>query len=305
MTRKLGLGSAILIAGPALLASCLVTQDKLKFYSITLPAKWPTYVDGHYIDFIYDIFLVRGVPQPTAGSIRWSWEQSYQLLPFTGNTLTPVMRFTVAERLGDGEKKSIQYTTQDGTGSMFLHATEGIGSTATMVRQNSYWAHNAITLTNPATPISQQLFWSPINDGSSVNIIGENMAPTEWHLVGPCETANCPHAATLNFTELRINQPTNDPSAIEEIETPIGKFEAYRFDYSGSVTIAAGLQQVPPFFDYRMSCWTAGEQGVIYFNGSIWIYPPIGPVKLDNGCIFKSDQTYYSARVSKTNLSYK
>jgi hypothetical protein len=146
------------------------------------------------------------------------------------------------------------------------------------------------------------LLWSPIDSGST-NIIGEDKSTGTTYLVGPCDAASCPTAATITISELRINRSEPSGIAIEEVETPIGKFEAYRLDYAGEFNINASLPVIP-FFDYRMSCWTPGETGTVSFNGSIWIYPSIGPVQIENACRFGSDSTYYSARVSKTNLAY-
>jgi hypothetical protein len=266
-------GAAISIG----LTACLVEHKTVESYTIQTPAKWPTFVDGNYVEFLYDIVLANGLPQKTSGSIRWTWESSYQLAPFTGTTVTPILRFSVSERLGDGEKKSVQYVTQDSTGSMFLHATEGIGPTVTTVRQNSYWAHTQPTLNSGSTPAPLQLLWSPIDTGTT-NIIGEDKSTGTTYLVGPCDSASCPTAATITISELRINRSDLSGLAIEEVETPIGKFEAYRLDYAGTFSIDTALPVIP-FFDYRMSCWTPGDLGTVTFNGSIWIYPAIGPVQ--------------------------
>ncbi len=285
------------------LTACLVQHDTVKSYTISLPAKWPVFKDGHYIEFLYDIYLADGLPQKTTGLVKWTWEQSYQLEPFTGTTITPIFRFSVLERLGDGEKKSVQYVTQDTDGNMFLHATEGIGSTLNAVRQNSYWATPETTLIKPMQPSPLQLLWSPIDTGTS-NIIGEEKATGTTYLVGPCDSATCPTAVTITMEQLRINKNDLTGAAIEDVETPLGKFQAYRLDYTGKFLIDASVTVVPPNFDYRMSCWTPGVSGLVTFNGSIWIYPSIGPVQLENSCIFGGHGTYYSARASKTNLPH-
>lgn len=306
MNRTLNLKTAVVVASAMLLAACLVEDKTLKSYTISLPAKIPVYQNGQYINFGYDLFTVNGVPQRASGYLQWKWEVSSLFKPFNTGILTPLMRFVVTEAPSDGENKAVQYVSQDSNGSMHLYATEGIGVAMESIQKSGYWVTTDPTLALGTDPTTNQILWSPIDDGGTTNIVGVNQADivvngkkiTDFYLAGPCGTAFCPAAATFTFSEFTINT-----GGFEEVETPLGKFQAYRLDYTGVVSVIADQPQIP-LFDFRMSCWKVGEQGPVSFNGSMWIYPPIGPVQIKNACIFKNVNTYYIAKVNKTNLAY-
>jgi hypothetical protein len=74
------------------------------------------------------------------------------------------------------------------------------------------------------------------------------------------------------------------------------------------MTPTQALATAPPHFDYRTACWTPGSAESVSFFGSVWIFPPIGPVQIQNDCISgagPSATTHsYIAKITKTNIKY-
>ena len=139
-----------------------------------------------------------------------------------------------------------------------------------------------------------QDFWSPFVD-STLNKNHADAGGMDFKIMGECTSSACTSLADFFFTEHRIN------SAIEKRSTPLGNFETYHLRYNGRM-ITRTMQTAPPHFDYRTSCWTPGDITTVTFEGDVWIYPPVGPVKIENLCTAGSYTLRYEAQIVGTNL---
>lgn len=301
MRLSMGLRWGLLLLSGVLLSACLVGKDKTKNYTISLPSKLPTYASGHYINYAYESFYFStndSFSTNFTGGIGVTWAQSALTLPFTSNLRTPVLLHQVKETNVDGERYSMQYITQDGDGSILLNAIKGV-STST-----SYWPDSDGTLNNSGEPDLINIFTSPIDTGlpggSLVGIKQHTGGARDFKVMGSCDSSSCTQIAAFTFSDYTID-------AIETISTPLGKFEAYRLHYSGIMTSQAVIP-VSAYFDYRVSCGLPGSTSNVSFEGNVWIYPPIGPIKLQNLCSTIDGSTSkvinYNAQITSTNLPH-
>jgi len=300
MLRKIGL-AMVGTASVVLLASCLVSgKDKSKNYRITsFPANLHIYAPGDYILMQYlNPYLVNGSPQSPGNSITLSWEQSTPPVPFIGNSNAALLRFVFKQAAGS----AVQYVTQDATGSVLLKAFEGVGVSQTG-QKNGFWPDRDGVLQQPDQPDTVQVFWSPF-DSSTLGTNFADKQQMDFHVMGECDSSACKSLADVNFTEHVVNN-----SGIEIISTPLGNFETYHLHYSGTMNARAMASTTPPHFDYRISCWTPGTAGTVTFSGDVWIYPPIGPVQIENFCASSTANSgyqtvKYSAQITGTNLPF-
>lgn len=270
-----------------LLTSCLVSgKDKTKKYTISLPANLPIYQAGDYILMQYvDPYLVNGNRQSPNSNISMRWDLSQLTEPFTGQ-----FRNTLRYVFQGADGSAVQYVTQDTQGSIFLHAFGGVNA------QNNFWpdAEGILSNGDPA-PLPMQVFWSPIHDGAAENKLN-------FFVMGECNTSACASLADFNITESEVAS-----SVREVVDAPLGHFETYRIHYGGTMN-ARTMNSIPPHFDYRISCWTPGNVGTVSFEGDVWIYPPIGPVQIQNTCTASSNSGFvtikYTAKITGTNLPF-
>jgi hypothetical protein len=92
------------------------------------------------------------------------------------------------------------------------------------------------------------------------------------------------------------------------VETSLGTFSTYHLFYQGNMTSTQALTTTAPHFDHRISCWTPGSSDTVSFFGSIWIFPPIGPVQIQHDCTSGSGPSAstvsYIAQITTTNIKY-
>lgn len=300
MQTKFGLA---LVGGGCLvlLASCLVNgkgNQQPKEYTIDFPASLPLYAPNDYIAMRYASYIVNGTAEsPPNGitGITMRWQLSSLAGPFTGSARTSVLRFTFQDAVGT----AVQYITQDSTG-FFLHGFGGLDSIIPE-QKDTYWPDKDGVLDSPDLPEPVQVFWSPFTDSAgastTLDINHADAGGMNFKVMGECDSAGCKSLADFIFSEHQIS------STIEKISTPLGKFETYHLRYSGSM-ITRTMQTAPPHFDYRTSCWTPGIISTVTFEGDVWIYPPIGPVKIQNLCtvVGSSHTLRYEAQIVGTNL---
>lgn len=296
-----------------LLSGCdFVDQKETENYAITLPAKLPIYNNGHYIQFRYKQFFVNGQSVNKNGYLRFAWTapSATITLPFNqGNLSTHVLprtllRFVATEFLGEGGPKyAVQYTTQDNNGSFFVHGFEGVGVTESTAANDAYWPSEDLTFDSATTLTPFQLLWSPINDGAGTTYVGmdfvaQNLVPSQ-NLFDNCISGTCTKRGSIEWIEYRFETTT------ESVKSAIGTFEAYRLRYKGRLIVDAEFFP-SPLLDIRLSCWSPGEEGTIEIAGSILIYPPIGPVAIDNGCLPPTftNRTYFDAVIEDTNINF-
>lgn len=299
MRLSMGLRWGLVILSSAGVSACLVGDDITKNYTISLPSKLPTYADGHYINFNYELYQVpsSGYTTSTQGGIEMTWALSSLILPFSSEVRTPVLQQQVTETNIEGERIAIQYITQDPTsGSILLNAFKGV------MTSSSYWPDSNGGLAAPDVPETRTIFSSPIDDGAGGSLVGipqHSGGALDFTVMGSC-TSTCTQAAQFTFSDYTI-------AGIDNIETPLGTFEAYRLHISGTLTPSAVISETA-YFDYRVSCGTAGSTAQVTFDGNVWIYPPIGPVKLQNLCsttVSGSPRVVnFVAQISSTNLPH-
>ena len=307
MQTKFSLAVIMSVASVIMLASCLVSSkdNKPKEYTITLPASLPLYASNHYISMQYASYVVNGTAQSPANGINgitMRWELASLTEPFTGSLRTPVLRLTIQDAVGS----AVQYIKQDSTGSIFLHGFGALGSTIQDQQQSTFWPDANGLLSSPETPKEVQVFWSPFADSTgastTLDINHAEAGKMDFTLMGECTSSRCESLADFIFTEHKIS------SAIEVISTPLGNFHTYHLRYNGSMETRP-MPTAPPHFDYRTSCWTPGDIGKVTFVGDVWIYPPIGPVKIQNFCTAPSSSgshtLRYEAQIVDTNLPFE
>lgn len=295
----------VVVVGTAsmlLLASCLVGSNKNaeKNYTITLPAKLHLYAPGDSISMQYVAFLVNSSPQSPNSNITMRWDLSSLTEPFTDSLRSPLLRFTFQDAISS----AVQYVTQDSSGSIFLHGFGGFGATIPIQQQNSFWPDVDGLLSKPASPEPMQVFWSPIEDsvGSTLGINYATTTNMNFKVMGDCTSSNCTPVADFTFAEHEMKS-----TGKEVITTPLGKFETYHLHYNGTMN-ARAMQNLPPNFDYRTSCWTPGSIGTVTFEGDVWTHPLVGPVQIENDCKSFINGVYhtikYRAQITATNLPF-
>lgn len=294
--------AVIMGVASVMLASCLVSsKDKQpKDYTISLPASLPLYAPNHYIAMRYASYVVNGTAEsPPNGidGITMRWELASLTEPFTGSLRTPVLRFTIQDAVGS----AVQYIKQDSTG-IFLHGFGALGSTIQDQQESTFWPDANGLLSSPEVPKEMQVFWSPFADSTgastTLDINHADAGGMNFKVMGECDSIRCKSLADFIFSEHKIS-PT-----IEKISTPLGNFETYHLRYQGSMETRV-MQSAPPHFDYRTSCWTPGDISTVTFRGDVWIYPPIGPVKIENSCTVGSYSLRYEAQIVGTNLPFE
>lgn len=291
----------------ALLASCLVSgTNKSKNYTIT-SSQLPAYVNGDFISMQYESYLVGGSPQTPSSGITMSWQDSILPLPFNLGSRN-VLRFVFQEPGGS----AVQYITQDTDGSIFLHAFEGVGSAVPGSQTHTFWPNKTLSLTAPTPPSPLQVFWSPIANGIGIDRAAGGAL--DYYIMGECNSSSCNQVGNMQAFQPSGNQTgvgfevTGSPTsgAIQQVTTPLGNFETYKIQYAGTLAVT----NFPSFnttigFDYRALCLHPGQNGTVAFEGEIWIYPPIGPVKIRNYCVPSVGTSIgYTAQITGTNLPF-
>lgn len=301
MQLSMGLRVVLVLLSSVLLSACLVGKDTTKDYTITLPSKLPTYGNGHYINFGYELYQVpsSGFTTSTQGGIEMTWRLSSVSLPFGLGWRTEVMQQQIKENtVVDGERYSIQYLKQDSNGSVLLNAFKGITTSS------SYWPDLDGVLATPQEPETKTIFSSPIDDGAGTSLVGVpqhlNKALDFYVMGATCNesagSGNCAQVAQFNFSDYTI-------VGIDNIVTPLGNMETYRLHYSGIMSPTMVISETA-YFDYRVSCGTPGSLNPVNFVGDVWIYPPIGPVKLQNLCSSGARVIKFIAQITSTNLPH-
>ncbi len=316
MQSKVGV-VALGAASVLLLASCLVGSNKSKSHT-TDSTNLPTYSDGHYISMAYESYAVGATFLTPSGGINMKWGQTLLTLPFT-SSIRPVLRF-VFEEAG---ATTVQYITQNESGSIFLHGFGGIGTATAGLPNNSYWLDsNGVLQAGDPAPVPRQVFWSPIKDSFTSDgqpIERAKEGALDFDIMGKCDVSACKSLATMKALPYTAPNPPSNPEDIsipgfeitssvkQTVETPLGNFETYHVRYKGTLFVkqedSAGSS-----FDYRTSCLKPGTVGRADYEGEIWIYPPIGPVKIRNRC-FPSGYTgaapiSYIAVITGTNIPF-
>ena len=308
LVRALVVGASVLV-----LASCLVDSGNSKTYTSS-STQLPVYSNGHVITMQYESYLVGGLPQSPDRNLTMRWNQTTLTLPFTGTFRGPVLRYVFEEA---GGRNAIQYVTQDQSGSIFLHAFEGPGPTATDFPKNSLWPdpdRDGVLESND-NPEVIQVFWSPLTAGIDRAL---NRA-LDYFIMGECTSSACTSIAEMEATPYTPPTPPRDAQDIpipgfevtsggkQSVTTPLGTFEAYHLRYRGTLTVTRE-HPIGPSFDYRTSCLTSGAVGSsVFYDGEIWIYPPIGPVKIRNFCFpsIGGASTSYIAQIISTNIPFE
>lgn len=299
MRLSMGLRWGLLLCSGGLLSACLVGKDDIKNYTISLPSQLPIYADGHYINFSYELYQVpsSSFNTSTQGGIEMTWKSSSLTLPFGLGFRTQVLQHQVTETNFEGERISIQYLTQDSSGSVFLNAFKGSSA------NSSYWPADLDgVLSAPDAPLTKTILTSPIDDGTtggSLVGVGQHLNQAlDFDVMGLCTSTSCTKVARFTFSDYTI-------VGIDNIQTPLGNMEAYRLRYSGVLSPEPSMTTVETaYFDYRVSCGTAGSTTPVTFVGDVWIYPPIGPVKLRNLCNSGSRTVNFVAQINSTNLPH-
>jgi len=304
MQSKIGL-ALVGAASVVMLASCLVSgSNKNKNYTITLPAKLPAYSNGQYISMLYESYLVGGSPQSLNTGITMSWQESILPLPFNLGSRS-ALRYVFQEASGS----AVQYITQDANRSIFLLAFEGIGSTNPGFQTHTFWPNKTSLLSiTDGAPKSLQVFWSPIEDVTGTD--RANNGALDFNIVGECDLALC-----NSFGKMEAFQPAAGETGVgyfvdastQVVPTPLGDFETYHIRYTGNLAVTNFPINfnASVAFDYRASCLHPGQNGTAYFEGEIWIYPPIGPVKIRNYCVPSvGTPISYIAKITGTNLPF-
>lgn len=299
---KIGL-VIVYAACTALLMSCLVgSGSKPKTYKITTApsSNMPIYTNGQYISMQYESYLVGGSPQSPGSGITMSWRDSILPLPFINLGSRSALRFAFEDLGGT----AVQYIKQDATGSIFLHAFEGIGSSIPGSQTHMFWPNKSTSLTasNPPSPV--QIFWSPIEEGTHVDrAIGGAL---DFNIVGECNTA-CNSIGNLTASSQSRAGLEVTSDTIQVVTTPLGNFETYNIRYAGTLAVTNYPSSVTATvgFDYRASCLRPGQNGTASFEGEMWIYPPIGAVKIRNYCVPSVGiPISYTALITATNLPF-
>lgn len=311
MQTKLGLG-IVGAASVLLLGSCLVNSNKTAKSYTTTSTTLPAYSDGHHISMAYERYSVGASSEIPNGGITMKWNQTALILPFTGAIRSSVLRYVFEEAGGS----SIQYITQNESRSIFLHALEGIGTTAAGLPKNSFWPDRDEVLLS-GEPESIQVFWSPITPGIDHSKDGA----LDYFIMGECDSGGCKSVATMKTAPYIPPNPPQSPEDVaipgfeitvggdadkQMVNTPLGNFQSYHLRYRGTLIVTRPY--TGSSFDYRTSCLTPGTVGRADYDGEVWIYPPIGPVKIRNYC-FPSGPSggkpiSYTAQITGTNLPF-
>ena len=296
MQGKVGL-AVVGAASIIFLASCLISnKHKNKPYAITLPAKLPVYANGHYISMQYESYFVGGSSLTPSSGITMSWKESGVPLPF-GLGFRRALRYEFQELNGS----SVQYITQDTNRSIFLHAFEGIGAANPGSQTSTFWPNKGLLLVAKNAPTPVQVFWSPM-DSNTGERAGDNAL--NFNILGECDATTCNPIAAQPIPGEALGYFV-DP-VTQSVSTPLGDFETYHIHYSGSLAVTNyPTLPIPVSFDYRASCLRPGQNGTVFFEGEIWIYPPIGAVKVRNYCVPSVGTAItYSAKITDTNLPF-
>jgi len=290
-------GLILVTTASVLLTSCLVDHSKSKpLYKIT-SSNLPVYKNGDTISMLYE----RYNGQTSSGGITMSWQQSIVPRPFNLSPLS-ALRFVFQEQSGS----SVQYITQDANGSIFLRAFEGQGSVTPGSQTHMFWPNQGpvLAIGDELKPV--QVFWSPLGEN-----LGEHAANNalDFNIMGECDPTSCYPFGSLAAVAPKPGEAVGYfvDSATQITSTPLGDFETYHIRYAGSISVTNFPTSFNPSttFDYRASCLRPGQNGTANFLGEVWVYPPIGPVKVSNYC-FPSIGTSinYSAVITGTNLPF-
>ncbi len=299
MRTKLGL--ALVVMTCMTLSSCLVGNSKAKTYKVTSSAL-PAYTHGDYILMQYESYMVGSSPQSTSTGITMTWEDSILPLPFSLGPRS-ALRFVFQEL----NASAVQYITQDADGSIFLNAFEGIGSNTPGSQTHTYWPNKSVSLAanNPPSPV--QVFWSPLDPGRGIDrTIGGAL---DYNIVGECDSSVCNSIGSMEASDSGAGFKITDApgNALQLVTTPLGNFETYNIHYAGTLTVTNPYSFKPTVaFDHRASCLAPGQNGTASFEGEMWIYPPIGPVKIRNFCLPSTGPTItYTAQITGTNIPFR
>ncbi len=299
MQGKTGL-IVVAAASTVLLGSCLVSKKDPKSYTSDSPTL-PTYLNNHFISMQYESYLVGASPQSPGRNISLKWQESILPLPF-GLGSRRALRFVFEYSNGS----AVQYITQDSNGSIFLHAFEGVGSVVPGSQTRTFWPNKGASLNAPNQPTPLQVFWSPLTDGADTDRAANGTL--DFNILGECDNSTpCLPIGTMKAGNESSVGYFVDRDKLS-VPTPLGNFLAYHIRYSGTLAATDIESKFTPSagFDYRASCLPPGKNGIATFEGEIWVYPPIGPVKIRNFCVPSGGgaTTSYVANITGTNIPF-
>jgi len=296
MLKKLGT-ILLAISISALLSSCLVEKDDdVKKVSRTTDTL-RIYQSGDFIDYNVEAQANSGVSTTTRrGTLRIRWENTATFNDPFGNPISPDLKETTTLTY-DGSTGPdaiiFRYISQVNTdpaapsqGSIILHAIDD--GTLTY-----YWPY-PIDTSPSTTPVSTPvIFDSPVTFGTPAN------SPQEFSVMD-CTPAECPTNSKIyeyrNYFEV-VGDSREIPTELAIFSNP------FEVNLSGGTQPqnALGLSFVTDIFDI---CGDSTQ--TITHNGTMFVMPQIGVIRIDNTCRNTStgDSVGYRITARDTNINF-
>jgi hypothetical protein len=281
------------------LVGCLVDQDNVPqvFIIDTNNLNLHTYQSGDWITY-----EVSGNDQatdaPIRGQLAINWSSNPPILKPLGETdRIDVLKETSVLSINTGPDEfnngMVRYVSQESTdssklGTYYVHAYDDVAV------DKYFW------LSSKQVPINYGEFEAEtvpsIISPLATSIVAN--AYTYWALQGCDGSSQCNSVAVA-----QIGQQYTVGS-IENADTSLGRFEAYRINFSdsGTNTNSAGL-----LLDIRHFCAARNSVDIFTINssGKFWVHPEVGIIKYDFFCLnlTNNETTKFIASISGTNIT--
>lgn len=282
------------------LTGCLVDPDSVPevFTLDTNKLNLHTYQSGDWITY-----EVSGNDQATNASIRGqlsvSWTSNIPLQKPLGATGTiDVLKETTILSIDPGPVEFsngiVRYISQESTdtnklGTYYVHAYDDVDV------GKYFWLSTQEAPDNfdKLTKIESLTSPFPVNGSTSIY-----WAPQYWALQGCDGSSQCNSPSVAQIIQ------ENTVESIDNVDTNLGRFEAYRISFSdaGTNTNSANL-----LLDIRHFCAARNSIDIftISSNGKIWVAPEVGIIKYDFFCLnlTSNETTKFVASISGTNIT--
>lgn len=274
-----------------ILSGCLVKKKDLVQIARTTD-NLRVYQPGDYIEYDVTATTVPLSTPPTTqtGTLRVQWFASADLIrPNEPSSSISVLKEVTTLSLdgGTSDPGTIRYISQDDAlnpGQITLHAMEQEGLPR-------YWLSQTgdIDLTKTESSI---FFYSPIVPGIKPQ--------TDFFVMDDCEGK-----ASCAFEVGRYIDDQNVVGDSVAVTTNLGVFlNPFQINFSGSATPSAAVSTFPVALDIRNVCDTNITQHGDAGNGTMYILPEIGMIRMENTCksVISNDFVIYTITIGSTNI---
>lgn len=286
MQRVVGITILALITIVAL-SGCLVEKKDPVLITSTTP-NLRVYQPGDQISYAVTAITVSGTGSTRqTGRLTIEWFANADLIHPNTAANVPVLKEVATFSLDGGasDTGTVRYISQDDvTGEVTLHAFRETDTT-------HYWLSpdddTALTTIAPAVT-----FVSPI-------VIGAVIPQIDYTVLEGCDgNAEC-NPAIGRYLD---NHDVVGNST--EINTSMGRFtNPFQINFSGSSTPSP--IPLPITFDIRNVCDTGITQHGDVGDGTMFVMPEIGMIRMDNACknVIDNETTFYTIEILSTNIT--